>query len=107
MPSNVGLGYIEKLLRQPGKPIPYADLVAVGAPEHATEAAEQTANENLEDDSRRFYSRVVMALKRAYEKLEEHGVRKLAAHFRKEISTTDGVCKYTADPSPAWSFDPL
>jgi hypothetical protein len=45
-----GLGYIEKLLQQPGRPISYADLIAVTAPERATEAAVQTVGESLELD---------------------------------------------------------
>jgi hypothetical protein len=176
LPWMTGLGYIEKLIRRPGEAIPFAELVASDAPESATEAAEQTANESLEldewsdqpavdkqarreyhdrleaikteledaqqcndpgrkenlerereailaavrkstglgnkprdinDDTRRPYHAVVTALKRAYQKLEKAGSPKLAAHFQKEISTTGGVCKYTADPRPPWSFDLL
>jgi hypothetical protein len=42
-----GLGYIEKLLHRPGEAIEFAELVADDAPECATEAAEQTADESL------------------------------------------------------------
>jgi len=45
-----GLGYIEKLLRRAGEAIEFAELVGDDAPERATEAAEQTADENLELD---------------------------------------------------------
>ncbi len=62
---------------------------------------------DINDDTKRLYGRVVMALRRAYKKLKEAGLPKLAAHFEKEISTTDGVCKYAADPPPAWSFVPV
>jgi hypothetical protein len=69
-----GLGYIEKLLRQPGRPIPYADLVAVTAPERATEAAEQTANEVLElDDWSDQPALDKQALRKYHERVKEIG----------------------------------
>jgi hypothetical protein len=169
----VGLRYIERLIREPGRAVPYSELIAEDSPDRATEAEKHTADDGLDSDigsyqpvydkealmgfnkrlneinaelekakewgdtaqqerlekehaeicatvekatgiggrqrnldrqSENQRLRIRQALQRAFEKLREVGLPKLAEHLETNTSTELGAYKYAPQPVPSWSL---